>query len=105
MFEAFDHELVGTGIVEQPLLRKDADFKVDGPGIVLNEWLHPLEAPQPDDRIDLQMRAHVGGALQDRLLQRARGTRMDILGCESLFCPGNFPDRFLEIAAVGRTAV
>ncbi len=103
--QAFDHELVGTRIVEQPLLRKDADFKVDGPGIVLDERQHALEAAQPDDRIDLQMGAHVGGALEDRLLQRARGTRMDILGCESLFRLGNLRDRFFEIAAVGGTAV
>src|SRR5262249_38863775 len=105
LFEAFDHEFVGPWIVEQSLLWKDADFKVDGPGIVLNERAHPLEAAQPDDRVDLQVGAHVRGALEDRLLQRARGTRMDILGCESFFCLGNLRDRFLDIATVGGKAV
>jgi len=105
LFEAFDHEFVGPWIVEQPLLWKDANFKVDRPGVVLDEWAHPLEAAQPDDRVDLQMGAHVRGALEDRLLQRTRGTRIDVLGRESLFCLGNLPDRFLEIAAVGGAAV
>src|SRR5262249_12950533 len=80
-------------------------FQVDGPGIVLSERAHSLEAAQPDDRVDLQMGAHVCGALEDRLLQRALGTRMDMLGCESLFCLGNFRDRFLDIATIGGTAV
>ena len=103
--ERFDHQLVGAGIVEQPFLRKDADLKVDRPGIFLDQRQHALEAAQADAGIDFQMRAHMGRALQDRLLQRARRAGVDVLGREAGLGLGGFGDRFVKIALVRFDAI
>ena len=69
--ERLDHQFVGAGIVEQTFLREHADLQVDRPGIFLDQRQHAFEPAQADAGIDLEMRAHMGGALQDRLLKRA----------------------------------
>ena len=61
--ERLDHQLVGAGIVEQPLLRKDADLEIDRPGVFLDQRQHAFEPAQPDAGIDLEMRAHVRRAV------------------------------------------
>ena len=38
---------------------------IDGPFIFFDQRQHAFEPAQPDDRIDLEMRAHVGGAVED----------------------------------------
>ena len=80
--ERFHHQLIGAGIVEQSLLRKHANLQIDRPGIFLDQRQDAFEAAQADARIDLQMRAHMSGALQDRLFQRAGGARVHVLGRE-----------------------
>ena len=59
----------------QALLREHAELDIDGPGVLLREHLDCIEALEADARIDLDVRAHELGAGDDRLRQRAPGTR------------------------------
>ena len=103
--ERLDHKLVGAGIVEQTFLREHADLKVDSPGIFLDERHHAFKAAQADAGIDLDMRAHVGGALEDRFFERAPRAGMDIFRRETALRLGGLGDRFVEIAFDGFDAV
>ena len=103
--ERLDHQLVGAGIVEQTFLREHADLQVDRPGIFLDERHHAFEPAQADAGIDFEMRAHMGGALQDRLFERAPRAGMDILRRETALGLGGLGDRFVEIALVRFDAV
>ena len=78
------HQFVGAGIVEQTLLRHDADFEVDRPAVAVDQRLDAFESAQPDLGIDLDMGAHAGGAVADALLDRARGALGDILDRKSV---------------------
>ena len=72
-------KLFGAGIVGQSLLRKHADRKIDGPGVIAFERLDRLEAAQSDARVDLDMRPHPRGAVQNRALEHAGAAGIDIL--------------------------
>ena len=104
-FETREHQLVGAGIVEQTLLREDADLEVDRPGIFLDERQDTFEAAQPDHRVHFQVGAHVRGALQDRLLEGAAGALVDVVRRESGLRLGHLADRLFKIAAIGGAAV
>ena len=67
----FDQEFFGARIVEQSFLRKHADFEIDRPSIVVLQSVDRAKAPKSDARVDLDMRAHAHGPLQDRFFQRA----------------------------------
>src|SRR5262249_17401800 len=99
------HQLVGAGIVEQALLRKDADLDVDRPFVFVDQWPHAFEAAQPDAGIDLELGAHVGRAVEDAFLERALGALVDVLRRERLLGLRDFPDRFLEVALVDLAAL
>ena len=64
------HQLLGAGIVEQPFLREDAELEVDRPAILGDQRQHALQPAQADARVDLDVGAHPGGAVQDAALQR-----------------------------------
>ena len=99
-FERLHHQLVRARIVEQALLREDADIKVDRPGIFLDQWHHTFEAAQPDAGIHFQVRAHMRRALKDRLFQRALRARIYIFRRERQLGLGSLRDRLLEVAQV-----
>ena len=82
LFARRDQQLLGAGIIEQTFLRKHADFDVDRPGVVAPEPPHGLKSVEADARIDLDMRAHARGALQDRFFQRAAGAQIDVVLAE-----------------------
>src|SRR5271167_4904981 len=60
-----DQQFLGAGIIGKPLLRENAQFDIHGPGVVARELLDRFETDHSDARIDLDMRAHVHGALRD----------------------------------------
>src|SRR5260370_19919994 len=43
-FQAFYQQLIGSGIIGEPFLRKDADLDVDCPLVIGNQRLHSFEA-------------------------------------------------------------
>ena len=98
--EPLDQKFVGAGIVEQAFLRKHAKLQVDRPGIFLDQRQHAFEPAQADARIDLDMGAHVRGALQDRLLQRAHGAGVHVFRRESGLGLGSFGNGLVEVALV-----
>ena len=102
--ERLDHQLVGAGIVEQALLREDADLEVDRPLVLLDQRPHAFQPAQADAGIDLELRAHVRRAVEDRPLQRDLGAGVDVLGREQLLLPGHLADRLLQVAALGLAA-
>ena len=82
----------------QAFLREDANLQIDRPVILLKKRQHPFKPAQADAGIDFEMRAHMGGALQDRLFKRAHGTGMNILGREHGLRPRGFGDRLFDVA-------
>src|SRR5215467_4869870 len=97
--ERLDHQFVGAWIIDEALLRKHTYLKIDGPGIIPYERLYAVEAAQSDTGIDLEVRAHVSGPVQDGFFERACRARPDVLWCEGGFCFCSFADRPFEIAA------
>src|SRR3984957_17924420 len=74
-----DEKFLGARIVEQALLRKNTDFDVKRPSVVLLEPPDGAKALQLYARVDLDMRAHSHGALQDRPFQRAAGASINVV--------------------------
>ena len=101
--EALDQQLVGSGIVDQAFLRKHADLDIDRPLVVGDQRLHALEAAHADAGIDLDLRAHAGGAVLDAVLERVRGARAHILNRHALLQRRDALDR-AELAALLRRA-
>ena len=103
--QALDQQFLGAGIVDQPLLRKHAEFDIDAPGVIARQLLDRVEADHADTRIELDMGAHMHGAVADAALQRLLAARVDILDGELLLgrCgdPDGLGDRaFLDMAAI-----
>jgi hypothetical protein len=73
--------------------------------VVFRELADAFQPSQFDARIDLNMRAHMSGALQDRFLERALATFVNVLGRELLLLPRRFPNGFLDIALFRRTPI
>ena len=59
-FQRLDQQLVGTWVIRQPVLRKDADFYIDRPTIVGNQRLHGVESAHADRGIHFDLRTHAG---------------------------------------------
>ena len=97
--QTLHHELVGAGVVEQPFLREHADLEIDGPPVLVDERQDPLQAPQSDDRVHLEVGTHVGGAVAQALLEGPDRTFAAVLGGELLLDLRDLLDRFFEIAA------
>ena len=104
-FQRLHHELVGARVVEQPLLREDANLEVDRPAIGVDQRQHALEAAHADAGIDLQMGAHVGRALCDAGVEHAACTRIYVLSREFPFDPRHLVDGLGEIASLRAAAV
>src|ERR1044072_3674574 len=104
-FARRDEQLFGAGIVEQALLREDADLQIDRPRIVALEATDGLETRQPDARVDLDMRAHARRALYDRLFERAAPARVNIALGEAALGGGDLRDRLLQRAVFRLAAV
>ena len=105
LFARRDEKLLGARIVEQPFLRKNADFDVDRPGVVLLEPSDGAESFESYARVDLDMRAHAHGALQDRPFQRAAGPLINVIFAEAALGGGHLGNRFrkrslLRLAAI-----
>ena len=65
-------QLLGAGIVGEALLRERADLQVDCPRIIAFEPAHRVETVEPHARVDFDVGAHAGRAMDDGLLQRVR---------------------------------
>ena len=75
-------EGLGTGGLQNPLLGKGAELQVDRRGVLALQRGEGLEAHQPNDRIDLRVAPHRGGALAHRHIQHAASPRLDVLAGE-----------------------
>jgi hypothetical protein len=95
--EGLQHQFVGAGVVEQTLLGEDADFKVDGPLILLNQRMNPFKAAKPDTWIDLKLSAHVCRAIEDGALQRDFGALIDVFRREQLLLFGDLGNGLFEV--------
>ena len=100
-----DHQLVGSRVVDQSLLEEDANFEVDGPGLDLDQRPDSFQATQPDDGIDLEVSVHMGGALENALLQRLDRALGYLGGLKRLLCFGDFANCFLKGSLFGDTAI
>ena len=60
------------------LLQEHAGLDVDRPRVILLQLLDRLEAEQADVRVDLDLGAHVGHAMQQALLERAARAVVDV---------------------------
>src|SRR5919108_1751909 len=78
-FQSFDQQLIGSGIIGEPFLRKDTDLDVDCPLVIGNQRLHAFEAAHANGGIDFDLRAHAGSAVLDAVLQGALGARVYVL--------------------------
>ena len=103
--ERLDHQLVGAGIVGQPLLRHHAQLDVDRPFVFVDQLLHALEAANADQRVDLHMRPHAGGAVLDAILQRLLGARMHVLDRHRVLDVGYALHRVVIAAVLARAAI
>ena len=103
--EALDHQLVGPRIVGQAFLRKHADLDVDRPFVVGDQRLHAFEAAHADAGIDLDLRAHAGGAVHDALLEGALGARAHVLDRHVFLERRDALDRAERAALLRRAAV
>ncbi len=98
-------QLLRARVVDQPLLREDADLQVERPGVLSLQLRHGLEAAQANARVDLDVGAHVHGAVEDRLLQRAAGAGDDVILGEGPLCARGLGDGFLQRAGDDSAAV
>jgi hypothetical protein len=78
-------------------LGKDTDLDVHGPLVGLNEGQDALQATQPNTRVDFEVGAHEGGAVQDAFFQGAHGAGADVGGAELLLNCGHLFNRFVEV--------
>src|SRR5262249_58405444 len=103
--ERLDQKLVGARIIGQAVLRKDAHLDVDRPLVVGDQGGNRLVPAQPDAGVDLDLRAHAGGAVQDALLERARGAHARVLDRERLLQRRDALDRVDLAHLLGRAAL
>ena len=103
--QGFYHEFVSAGIVQQTLLGKDTDLDIHGPLVRLNEGQDALQATQPDTRVDFEVGAHEGGAVQDAFFQGARGAGADVGGGELLLDCCHLFNGFVEVPFLGFAAI
>ena len=94
--EGLDQDGVATGIVEQSLLREDADLEIDGPGVIPLQPLQRPETRQPDARVYLDMGPHAVRAVGDAHFERPARPPVDILFGEVALGFGDPPHGFGE---------
>ena len=100
-----DEQLLGAGVVGQPLLRKDADFEVDRPAVFRDQRQDPVEAAQAHPGVELDMRAHARRAEEDAFFERAPGALVHVLDREALLDRGDARHGLCIAPALGRAAV
>src|SRR5262249_60724677 len=71
LFTGLHQQFLGARIVGEALLRKGANLQIDRPLVIALEPAYGVEALEPDARIDFDMGAHAGRALDDGFLQGA----------------------------------
>src|SRR5579872_1217969 len=103
--QPLDQKLFRTGIVGHSLLRKDADFDVDAPGIIAGELFDRLQPDQADAGIELHMGTHPHRAVRYAALQRLLSPCIDILRRESALGRGGFANGFRNGALLDTAAV
>ena len=95
----------GTGIVEQALLRKNTNLDVDRPAVFRLQPSNGVKAVQSDARVDLDMGAHAHGAVEDRFLQRAARTPINVVLVEMALGRRDFGNRLGKRALFRFTAI
>ena len=103
--QALDQQFLGAGIIGEPLLRKDAEFDIDRPGVIARKLLDRLEPDHADARIEFDMGAHMHGALRDAALQRPLAARVNVLDREIALGRGGLPDGFGDGALLDHATV
>ena len=64
-FQPLDYQLIGARIVQESLLRKDADLYIDSPFVLVDQGQNAFQAAEAHHRVDFQVGAHVGRAVED----------------------------------------
>ena len=78
--ERIHHQFVRPRIVEHALLGEYADLDVDRPTIFVDQAQDAFEPTQADAGVDLELRAHVGGPVDDAFLERLGSALAHVLG-------------------------
>ena len=99
------NKFLGSRIIEQPFLRKNADFDVDCPSVVLLQPSDRIKSLQADARIDFDMGAHARRALQDRFFKGAAGAFINVVLGECALGGRDFGDRLGERSLLRFAAV
>ena len=103
--QRLDHQLVGSRVVQQPLLREDAELEVDRPAKLVDEREDTLDAGETDPRIDLDVGAHMRRPVEDRLLEGASRPVVDVLRSERLLRERHLLDCLCERSLVRAASV
>jgi hypothetical protein len=104
-FQTLDQQFVGARIIGQPVLREDADLDVDRPAVIVDQRLHTVKAAHADRRVDLDLGAHAGGAVDDAVVEGQCGALADVLDAEILFDLGDALHGVDATTGLGRQAV
>ncbi len=92
--QALDQQLFGAGIVGESLLREDAQFHIQCPGIVARELLDRFETDHCYARIEFDMGAHAHRATHDAAFQGPLAACVNVLDREIAFGCRGFPNGF-----------
>ena len=103
--EGLAHQLFGPRIVGEPFLRKHADLEVHRPAVRVGEPLDRVEPGEADAGVDLDVRAHMRRAVDDRLLEDRTAAREHVVVAELPLDLRHFGNRLLERATLGLAAV
>ncbi len=98
LLQGGEKQFLGPWVIEQPLLRENANFDIDSPFIIGNELPYAFKAPEFDGGIDLEVRSHMRRAVQDALLQRPLGPGVNVLRRESSLQTGDLGNGLIETA-------
>ncbi len=103
--QALDQQFFGAGIVGEPLLRENAQFDVDRPGVIARELVDRFEPDHSNSRIKLDMGTHAHRALRDAAFQGPPAPRIDVFDGEAALGGRGFPDGFGDGAFLDAAAV
>ena len=104
-FQRLYQQLVGAGIVGEPVLRKDADFDIDGPAVIGDQRLHPFEPAHSDGGVDFDLGAHPRRAVEDAFGQSTLRPGANILDGKAAFQRRDLLHRVDPAPGFGRRAV
>ena len=100
-----DQQLVGAGIIGQPVLRENADLDVDRPAVIGDQRLHGFEAAHSVAGIDLDLGAHARRPVEDALGQGALGAGAHILHREARLQRRDLSHRVDQAGRLGRRPI